>query len=133
MTKMGDIVSYELLDTDANVLSGGVTTGEEVPVLVVSVSDDGSYSGFAFLPSGVTEYVSVAAPEPAPAPAPAPTPAPSPGPFTPLIDPATNQTFDSEESTWKFNPETGEPLAPKSDTPTPTPSAPVPTTTQTGS
>lgn len=64
-----DIVDYEVPDTSPAVAALALAAKEIVPLLVVQVADDKtSYSGFAFLPTGTTEYVTVSTVEPPPAP-----------------------------------------------------------------
>jgi hypothetical protein len=70
MTKRGEIVDYDVPEGSVTVNTGQLSADETVPLLVVAVDDEAkSYSGFAFLPNGGFEYVTVTEPEPeAPAP-----------------------------------------------------------------
>jgi hypothetical protein len=72
--KRADVIDYELTDEAHSVLHGSVSAGTSVPVLIVAVNDDDStFSGFAFLPNGQTEYLTaVAQPEAEPEPEPEP-------------------------------------------------------------
>jgi len=63
----GNIVDYTVPASASAVMTGALAEDEIVPLLVVSVDDEAeSYSGFAFLPDGTTEYVTYTTPPPAP-------------------------------------------------------------------
>lgn len=106
----GQIVDYTVTDSDTSVVSGSVSKGEVVPLLVVSVSEDGdSYTGFAFLPNGVSEFVTYSPPPPAAVP---PKYDSQTGVLlideTPKFDAQTGELLSSE--TPKFDPQSGAPV-----------------------
>jgi hypothetical protein len=114
----GDIVDYTVTDGSPSVALGALGTEEVVPLLVVSVAEDGkSYSGFAFLPNGAFEYVTF-------------TDAPAPD-AKPVYDSQTGVRLDSEtpvfdsqtgvklsEETPKYDPFTDAPIVPPNTEPT---------------
>jgi len=83
--KRTDIVDYELTDSEHSIVHGTVSKGTSVPVIVVAVNEEaGTFSGFAFLPNGQTEYLAnVAIPDSEPEPEATPEVTPEVAPEAP--------------------------------------------------
>lgn len=68
--RIGDIITHVLDKMHPAVQNNTASDGDEVPVIVTHVSEDGSGIGTALHPDGTTSVVTIPAPEAAPETAP---------------------------------------------------------------